>query len=128
MMFFAFLLIVGKIVSMGAEGVYMDTNRVETIAESLTGYSVNELSGLGGIVIGASGFLATGVPQMLTWNYSFLSSDIAALDFILILVRIVLVVVVSAGFIWGLVSQFQSYMVPALIGTGVIWGIGSLIS
>lgn len=128
MMFFAFLLIMGKIISMGAEGVYWDTDRTETITESLTGYSVDELSGLGGIVVGASGFFGTGVPQMLLWDYSFLSSDIDALNFFLMLFRLVMVVVVSAGFIWGLVSQFQSYMIPALIGVGAIWGVGSLLS
>lgn len=128
MAFFAFLLIMGKIISMGSEGVYWDVDRTNEVCESLTGFSVDELSGLGGIIVGASGFLGTGVPQMLLWDYGFLSSDIDSLNFLLMLVRMVAIVVVSAGLLWGLITQFQSYMVPALIGIGAIWGIGSLLS
>jgi len=126
MMFLVFIFVLGKIISMGTEGVFWDGDRYDNIYESFTGYSVEELSGLGGVVVGAAGFFSTAVPQMLLWDYAYLESDIASLNFLLIMLRIVAVVVVSAGIIWGMVSQFQSYMIPALIGIGAIWGIGSL--
>jgi len=127
MMFFVFLLVLGKIISMGTEGVFWDGDRYDNIYESFTGYNVDELSGLGGVVVGAAGFFATGVPQMLLWDYAFLEADLESLNFLLTMLRIVAIVTVSAGVLWGMVSQFQSYMIPALIGVGALWGLGSLL-
>lgn len=112
---------------MGTEGVYWDEDRTSAVYESFTGYSVSELSGLGGIVVGAAGFFSTGLPQMLLWDYGFLDSDLPSLNFFLILFRLVCVFIVTGGILWGMISQFQSYMIPALIGVGAIWGVGSLL-
>lgn len=128
MMFFAFILIMGTIVGIGSEGVYTSGDEVEDLSESLTGFSVNELSGLGGVVVGASGFFAHGLPKMLLWDYPMFESDIASLHWFLQIIRVICIIVVSAGLVFGLVTQFQSYMIPAMIGSGIIWGIGSLLS
>ena len=98
-MFQAFLFIMGKIVSMLGEGVWLGD--VDALA-SLTGYNVTELSGVGGMASAAIGFFTTGLPQMLTWDYSFLQSDISALNTMLMLIRIILVITISSGVVYGL--------------------------
>lgn len=128
MMCFALLMVMGQVISMGVEGEYWDGNEVEALSDSMTGYSVSELSGMGGILVGASGFLSHGLPNMLSWNYAFLQSHIAALNFVLVIIRTICVIVCSGGLIWGLVTQFQNYMIPAMIGGGILWGVGSLLS
>lgn len=97
-MFTAFLFIMGKISGMICD-VWIDDI---SALESLTGYRVTELSGVGGMVTGAIGFLTTGLPAMITWDYAFLQSDIAGLGEMLMIIRIILVVTVSSGVVYGM--------------------------
>ncbi|MDD5094062.1 MAG: hypothetical protein PHV74_06765 [Dehalococcoidia bacterium] len=128
MMFFALLLVMGQIISMGCSGTYTSDDQWDDISNDLTGFSAANISGLSAIPVAFSGFITHGLPRMLSWNYAFLQSDIEGLNVLLMILRTILIIVVSCGMIWGIVSQFQSYMIPALIGSGILWGIGSLLS
>lgn len=97
-MFQAFLFIMGTLCSMMCDVWISDISALET----LTGYRVTELSGVGGMVTGAIGFFTTGFPAMLTWDYAFLESDISALNDMLMILRIILVITVSSGFVYGM--------------------------
>ena len=97
-MFQAFLLIMGKIAGMMCDVWIDDLSSLE----SLTGYRVTELSGVGGMVTGAMGFFTTGLPAMITWDYAFLESDIAGLGEMLIILRIILVITISSGVVYGM--------------------------
>ena len=128
MMFCVLLMVAGLIISMGISGDFYSPTDWDSISQDLTGFDVAQFSGIGAIPIAFSGFITNGFPRMITWNYAFFQSDIAGLDILLIIMRAVCIMVFSVGLIYGIVSQFQSYMIPALIGGGVLWGIGSLIS
>lgn len=128
MMFCLALMVFGQIISMGISGQYVAQDQWDEISEEMTGFSATDINGLGAVPIAFSGFITTGLPRMLSWNYAFLQSDIVALHVLLTIARCVLVLIFSGGLIWGVVTQFQSYMIPALIGSGILWGIGSLLS
>lgn len=128
MMFCVTLMVFGQIISMGISGDYIGGDEWSNISQNLTGFSVAEISGLSGIPVAFSGFMTHGLPQMLTWNYAFFESDIVSLNVFLNILQVICVIIFSGGLIWGIVTQFQSYMIPALIGSGILWGIGSLLS
>lgn len=126
--FFVALYVIGMIISMGCSGDYTNGDEWNSISDDLTGFSVAQISGLSGVPIAFSGFVENGLPRMLTWNYQFLESDIGGLDVILQIVRAFLIVVCGVCIIWGIVDRFQSYIIPALIGSGILFGVGSLLS
>lgn len=97
-MFLAYLFIMGTLCSMICDDWISDISEME----SLTGYRVTELSGVGGMATGAIGFFTTGLPKMLLWDYAFLQSDIAALDDVLRIFRIILIITLSSGVVYGL--------------------------
>lgn len=73
-MFSYFTFLVGNILCMIIEGSYFSAEDVDMM-NALTGYSVLEVSGAGVLAIPklAGGFFTHGLPQMLLWQYSFLS-------------------------------------------------------
>lgn len=128
MMWVIFLMIMGKIISMGVEGVYWDTDQAEAIASDVTGYDVANLKGLGGILKGGLGLLTNTFPQCMSWDFAFFESDISGLSFFLIMMRIVAIIVLSGGLIWGCLTQFQSYMIPAMLGSGLVFGLATSLT
>lgn len=125
---FVSLYVIGMIISMGCSGDFTSEDQWNDISEDMTGFSVAQVSGLSGIPIAFSGFVENGLPRMLTWNYQFLESDIGGLNIILQIFRVFLIIVCGVCVMWGIISQFQSYMIPALIGSGILFGIGSALS
>jgi len=128
MMWVIFLMIMGKIISMGVDGVYWDTDETEAIVSDVTGYDVANLKGIGGILKGATGMLIHTFPQCMAWDFAFFESDIDILAFFLMMIRVVAIIVFSGGLIWGCLTQFQSYMIPAMLGAGLIFGVASSIA
>jgi len=128
MMCFIALMVAGLIISMGTSGDYIGSDAWDAISQELTGFEAGDISGIGSIPTAFSGFMENGFPRMVSWNYAFFQSNIAGLQVILSIVQGFFIIVCTGGLLWGIVGQFQSYIIPALIGSGILWGIGSLLS
>ena len=111
---------------MGCSGVYTGQDQWDQMSNELTGFRAVDITGIKGVALGFGGFITHGVPHMLLWDYEFLHSDIDGLNTILMILRMICVLVCSCGLVWGIVSQFQQYMIPALISSGILWGIVQL--
>ncbi|BAZ97542.1 MAG: hypothetical protein QQM50_01685 [Dehalococcoides mccartyi] len=99
MSIFAFFFI-GQAISLIVEGTYIGTAEVDLL-NSLTGYSIMEVSGGGGLDIPkiAGGFFLHGLPKMLMWDYSFFEGSWS-------IFRFALMFVVSGGVVIGLAMLF----------------------
>lgn len=129
MMFFMSLMVMGQIISMGISGDWASGDDWDEISEEMTGFSASDINGIGAIPIAFSGFVTNGLPRMLSWDYAFFEcDDVLGLQSLLLIVQGALIIIVSGGLLWGIVTQFQAYMIPAIIGSGALWGIGSLLS
>lgn len=100
--YFAF--VCGHILSMTLEAAWFTSGDVDWL-NSLVGYNVVELSAAGvwAIPKALTGFFLTGVPRMITWDYSFFYGNWE-------LFRIILMGAISVGAVWGLTVTFASFM------------------
>ena len=100
MMFLAFVFIVGQLTCLFIEGSFFGQEEVDVV-NSLTGYNTLQLSGGGfwNIPKLAMGFITTGLPKMIMWDYSFLDGGWA-------MVKWLMLYPISIGVVWGLTMVF----------------------
>lgn len=105
--FFAFSFVVGTLLCLFIEGSYLGAQEL-TVMNALTGMSVLEISGSGAWLVPKlfAGFFTVGIPRLLMWDYSFLSSAEGGLF------KWVVLFPLTVGFVWGLAQVF----IPVLQG------------
>lgn len=83
--FIMFVWAVGALLSLTLEQATLGGQA--SLTQALTGYSVAELQGPGvlGIMKAGVGFLTTGLPKVVSWNYAFFSGDWQVVRWILIM-------------------------------------------
>lgn len=82
------------------EGLYFN-DWFMGIVNTLTGYNIIEVSGAGVWAIPklAWGFLVHGIPKLLFWDFSFFYGG-------WIFFRILLIMTLSVGLVWGIIQTF----------------------
>jgi hypothetical protein len=100
-MFIVFIFVSGTMLSLIIEGTYLGSGDEWDVMQSLTGYSSVNVAGAGGIAIPkvGVGFIMTGIPKILTWDYSFLTGG------------------------WAIIKWFILYPISA----GIVYAMGLLI-
>lgn len=98
-----FAFVICTILSLLLEGAWLGSTDYGTM-HTLTWFTSQSVKGVFGIPLaiplGAVGFLAS-LPQMLVWDYSFFNS----LGAFGALIRVVLSVTISIGFVWGFMTM-----------------------
>jgi len=104
LMFVYFIFITGHLLCLTLEGAWLGDEDVD-ILESLVGYNTTELSmtGLMAIPHVLLGFFKTGIPTLITWDYSFLYGDF-------VLLRLTLLGAISVGVVWGVINAVIGFM------------------
>lgn len=102
MMFIGFAFIVGTLMSLLMEGLYLGAGQVG-ILSTLTGYNVVELNAAGVLPLGklGPGFFVNGLPTIFLWDYRFLDGAFEIIKYILLWP-------LSFGAIYGIVIAFVS--------------------
>lgn len=105
--FFAFCYVSATLLCLFIEGGWLGGEELG-VMNALTGMSLLEITGTGAWMVPKliSGFFTVGVPRLLLWDYSFLSSPEGGLF------KWVVLLPLSVGFVWGLVAMF----LPAISG------------
>lgn len=95
-MFVVFIFAVGTMISIIIEGSFLGGDEWDTM-QVLTGYNSAQIAGAGGIAVPKLGwgFIMTGIPKLLTWDYSFLSGGYS-------MVKWLLLYPISAGIVYAL--------------------------
>lgn len=99
-MFCYWSFIFGHIICLMLEGLWLGTDE-ETIVESLVGFNVTSVGGWE-IPKLIGGFFLTGVPTLVSWDYSFLHGDFA-------IFRFTLLTAITIGVIYGLAQAVAPY-------------------
>lgn len=100
MMGIFFIFICGQILCLICEGAWLGDSDMQVINE-LIGFDITTLDGANPLemVSAGWGFFTHGIPNMLSWDYSFFYGTFA-------LVKIILLFPLSVGVVWGLISLF----------------------
>lgn len=100
LMFVSFVFFVGNFICLIFEGIYWGTTEVNIISD-LTGYNTIQVAGAGvwGIPKLGLGFMMNGLPKLIMWDYSFLQGGY-------FIARILLIVTLSVGVVWGVTVTF----------------------
>lgn len=109
MMFASFVFFIGALCCLFIEGDYIGSDEV-SLANSLTGYNVIEVSS-GGVWSFAKigiGFLTTGVPKLILWDYNFFQGGYY-------IIRLFLIMTLSVMVVWG-VTQVMLTVAQGIIG------------
>jgi hypothetical protein len=99
-MFVSFVFLIGSLACLIIEGVWFGDRELD-IVNSLTGYNIIQVSGAGVWAIPklAWGFLTNGLPKLILWDYNFFQGGYFFL-------RIVLIMTLSVGVVWGIIQTF----------------------
>jgi hypothetical protein len=99
-MFVSFVFLIGTIACLVIEGGWFGESEL-SIANSLTGYNTIQVSGAGvwSIPKLAWGFMIHGLPKLLLWDYNFFQGGY-------FFVRIILIMTLSVGLVWGVIQTF----------------------
>ena len=99
--FLAMVFIVGQFMCLVGEGGFFGQDDVD-LQNTLTGYTALEVSGAGIWTVPKliGGFLTTGLPKMITWNYSFLEGSWSMIKWFLLYP-------ISIGVVWGITLVFM---------------------
>ena len=102
MMFIAFAFIVGTLMSLMMEGLYLGSGQTGLMS-TLTGYDVVELNAAGVLPLTKLGpaFFLNGIPTMLLWDYRWLDGSWQ-------IVKYVILWPISVGAIYGITVAFVS--------------------
>ena len=100
LMFVSFVFLIGTFCCLVIEGGWFGEGEVGII-NSLTGYNIIQVSGAGVWAIPklAWGFLSNGLPKMILWDYNFFQGGY-------FFFRIVLIMTLSVGVVWGVIQTF----------------------
>ena len=99
-MFVSFVFLIGTLSCLIIEGTYFGTSELDVV-NSLTGYNTVQISGAGVWTIPklAWGFLIEGLPKLLLWDFSFFQGGY-------FIIRLILIMTLSVGLVWGVVQTF----------------------
>jgi len=99
-MFVSFVFLIGTFTCLIIEGAYFGTEELD-IVNSLTGFNIIQVSGAGVWTIPklAYGFMTTGLPKLIFWDYNFFHG---AYFFF----RLLLIMTLSMGVVWGVIQTF----------------------
>ncbi len=99
-MFVSFIFLLGTFICLIIDSTYFGDRELD-IVNSLTGYNTVQISGAGIWMIPklAWGFLIHGLPNLLLWQYSFFEGGY-------FIIRLVLIMTLSVGLVWGVVQTF----------------------
>jgi len=100
LMFVTYGFFIGAFCCLIIEGFYFN-NWLLGIVNSLTGFNIIQISGAGIWTIPklAWGFVTHGLPMLLFWDFSFFQGG-------WIFFRILLIMTLSVGLIWGVIQTF----------------------
>jgi hypothetical protein len=114
LMFVAFVFFIGSLCCLFIEGDFIGTDQI-SLANSLTGYDVVEISG-GGVwsfaKIGTA--LLSAIPKMIMWDYNFFTGGYFVF-------RLLFIMVLSTGVVWGIIQIFVT------VAQGIIGLIRGLV-
>lgn len=99
-MFISFVFFIGTLCCLIGDGIYLGQDQLD-IANALTGYNITQVqtAGLWSIPKLGWGFVTHGLPKMVFWDYSFFTGG-------WFIIRMLLIVTLSAGVIWGVTITF----------------------
>lgn len=97
-MFMSLIFIVMSLTCLFLEGANTFGQEEVDMLNAWTGYTAIE-SGNVNMISLATGFFTTGLPKLITWDYSFFTGGWVTLRFILIFVF-------SGGILWGVFTAF----------------------
>jgi hypothetical protein len=100
--YLAWVWVISTIMCLVIQGTFFSTTETNIINQ-LVGYNSLELGGLWGIPRLGIGFLTTGFPKLIAWDYSFLTGSYT-------IIRIIMIAVFSTAAVWGLISIFVSIL------------------
>jgi len=115
MMFFIFCFVVLTPISLMLEGDWLGSTE-QTLQEQLTGMHVEQMSWFSLPVVG--GLFWHGIPKLLTWDYSFWIGGLQ-------MVRWILALVFSGGFIWAIIQLI--YPLLANLFGSLLGGLGRVV-
>lgn len=100
LMFVSFVFLVGTLCCLIIEGSWLGTGELD-VMNSLTGYNVLQVSGAGIWAIPklAWGFMTTGLPKLIFWDYNFFQGGY-------FIFRVLLIMTLSVGLVWGVIQTF----------------------
>ena len=101
--YLAFIWVICTLMCLIIQGTFFGDIEVNIINQ-LTGYNTLELGGLWGIPRLGIGFLTTGFPKLIMWDYSFLSGGGYSI------IKVIMIAVFSTAAVWGLISLFISVL------------------
>jgi len=99
-MFVSFVFLIGTLCCLIIEGGWFGDTEL-SIVNALTGYNTLQVSGAGvwSIPKLAWGFLTNGLPKLLFWDYNFFQGGY-------FFIRIILIMTLSVGLVWGVIQTF----------------------
>jgi hypothetical protein len=99
-MFVTFVFFIGTLSCLIIEGIYFGTGELDVV-NSLTGYNIVQVSGAGiwSIPKLAWGFVTNGLPKLLFWDFNFFQGGY-------FIVRLLLIMTLSVGIVWGVIQTF----------------------
>ncbi len=115
MMAFMFCFVILTIFSLILEGTWLGSEE-DSIVLALTGYTTKSISWYQFPLVGV-GFLTTGMPTILSWDYSFLDN--------LAVVRWIFFCIFTVGFVWALLQIVLPIM--ANLVSSFVGGIAGII-
>lgn len=115
MMFATFVFFVGSLLCLFIEGGYLGSDQM-SLANALTGYNIVEISGAGTWSFAkiAGGFLTTGLPKLIMWDYNFFQGGY-------FIVRLFMIMTISVMVVWGVIQVFLT------VAQGIIGWIRGLL-
>ena len=115
MMFATFVFFIGSLLCLFIEGGYIDSPEL-SLANSLTGYNIVDVSGAGTWSFAklATGFLTTGIPKLIMWDYNFFQGGY-------FIIRLFLIMTISVMIVWMVIQVFIT------VAQGIIGWIRGLL-
>jgi hypothetical protein len=95
-----FVFFIGTLCCLVIEGTYFGAQEL-SIVNALTGYNIAQVSGAGIWAIPklAWGFMTTGLPKIMFWDYNFFQGGYW-------IFRLFLIMTLSVGIVWGVIQTF----------------------
>lgn len=99
-MFVCFVFLIGTLCCLIIEGTYFGSTELG-IVNALTGYNTIQVSGAGiwSIPKLAWGFMTSGLPKIIFWDYNFFQGGYW-------IIRLFLIMTLSVGIVWGVIQTF----------------------
>jgi hypothetical protein len=100
LMFVSFVFFIGTLSCLIIEGGYFGEGEI-SIANSLTGYNIIQISGAGvwSIAKIGWGFVTHGIPKLIFWDFNYFQGGYW-------IVRMFLIMTLSVGIVWGIIQTF----------------------